>query len=123
MLVALAIGMLHSSAGRAQKEKEDSCEGPIYSVKEVTRKARVTKITEPLYTDEARAKRVQGKVIVTGVFCRNGKVTDVEVVQGLPYGLTESAIETTRRIEFEPAEKDGQVVAQRFTRECTFRLF
>ncbi len=122
MLVALANGMLQPTAGLAQKEKEDTCANPIYSAKEVIRRAKIKKITEPTYTDEARARGVQGTVIVSGVFCRDGKVTNIEVIQSLPYGLTENAVETTRHIEFLPAEKDGQSVSQRFRRECTFHL-
>ena len=123
MLLVVATVMLQSSAGLAQKENEDSCGDTIYTGKEVSRKAKITKITEPLYTDEARAKRVQGTVILTAVFCSNGKVTDIQVVEGLPHGLTERAIETTRLIQFEPAAKDGQAVSQHFRREVTFRLF
>ncbi len=123
MLLAFTALMANTSVSLAQKENNDTCEGPIYNPKEVTKKARMKKVTEPMYTEEARANRVQGTVILTAVFCRNGKVTDIEVVQSLPYGLTERSTETTRRIEFEPAEKDGEVVSQRFRRELNFRLF
>jgi hypothetical protein len=39
------------------------------------------------------------------------------------YGLTEKAVESTRGIKFQPAEKDGEVVSQRFRRECSFSLY
>jgi TonB family protein len=122
ILLSIAIAIVATNTGLAQKQ-EDTCAGTIYGPKEVTRPAKIKKLTEPSYTEEARAKRVQGTVVLTAVFCRDGKVTNIEVVQGLPYGLTENAIETTRRIEFDPAEKDGEAVSQRFRRECTFSLF
>jgi len=123
ILLSLAIAIFQTNVGLAQKQEEETCAGPIYGAKEVTRRARIKKLTEPTYTEEARAKRVRGTVVLTGVFCRDGKVTNIEVVQSLPYGLTENAVETTRRIEFDPAEKDGEAVSQRFRRECTFTLF
>jgi TonB family protein len=110
-------------AALSQKEREDNCGDPIYEFAEVTRRAKIKRLKEPSYTEEARAKRVEGTVVLTAVLCRNGKVTDIQVIQALPHGLTENTIETTRRIEFEPAEKNGETVSQRFRRECTFRLF
>ena len=123
ILLLLAIAIVQTKAGLAQKQEAETCNGPIYEVKEVTRRAKIKKIIEPAYTEEARAKRVKGTVVLSGVFCRDGKVTNIEVVQRLPYGLTESAVETTRRIEFDPAQKDGEAVSQRFRRECSFNLF
>lgn len=61
--------------------------------------------------------------MLIGVFCSTGKVTNIEVIQGLPYGLTEKAVESSSEIKFEPAEKDGELVAQRFRRECSFSLY
>jgi TonB family protein len=123
ILLLLATPIVQTKAGLAQKQEPDTCNGQIFEVKEVTRRAKIKKVKEPAYTEEARAKRVKGTVVLTGVFCLDGKVTNVEVVQRLPYGLTESAVETTRRIEFEPALKDGKTVSQRFRRECSFNLY
>ena len=122
ILLSLAIAIFQTNAGLTQKQ-ENVCAGPIYGGNDVTQRAKIRKMTAPTYTEEARAKRVEGTVVLTAVFCRDGKVTDVEVVEGLPYGLTENAVETTRRIEFDPAEKDGEAVSQRFRRECHFSLF
>jgi len=107
----------------AQKSQDEVCGDPIYGPKEVTRRAKITSITGPTYTEEARAKRVRGTVVLTAILCRTGKVTNIEVVQNLPYGLTERAVESTRAIKFQPAEKDGEVVSQRFRRECNFSLY
>jgi TonB family protein len=123
LILVLLTVVVGSTNTNFLQSSNDTCEGKIYGGKELTRRAKIKKITEPSYTEEARAKRVQGTVVLNAVFCRDGKVTNIEVVQGLPYGLTENAIETTRRIEFEPAEKDGEPVSQQFRRECTFQLF
>lgn len=122
LFVCLSLG-LGSNPNSVQSTQEENCSGPISNSKEVTRRAKVTQVTEPVYTEEARAKKVRGRVILIAVFCRTGKVTNVEVVEGLPYGLTENAVESTRRIKFEPAEKDGEAVSQYFRRECYFNLY
>src|SRR5215207_2969051 len=108
-------------AGR--QREEDTCSGPVYSAKEVTRRAKITYLREPGYTEKARANGVRGRVVLTAVLCRTGKVTDIKVVESLPDGLTEEAVESTRGIRFEPAEKDGQAVSQTLKRECNFNLY
>ncbi len=123
-LIALLILLgLNMGQSVAQKSEDEVFGDPIYGPKELTRRAKITSITEPTYTEEARAKGVRGTVVLTAVFCRTGKVTNIEVVQKLPYGLTEKALESTRGIKFQPAEKDGEVVSQPFRRECSFSLY
>ena len=34
---------------------------------------------------------INGRVALTAVLCRSGHVTDIQVVKGLSYGLTEAA--------------------------------
>ena len=38
-------------------------------------------------------------------------VKHIEVVKGLPDGLTEKAMEVAQRIKFKPAKKDGKPVS------------
>ena len=58
----------------------------------------------PQYTPTARKERVQGFVIVQAVIDKQGKVSDVKVLKGLPFGLTEAAVEAIRQWIFEPAQ-------------------
>lgn len=74
------------------------------------------------YTKEARDNKVEGNIVLSAVFRRNGKVTDIRVLRGLPHGLTEQAIATVERIRFEPAMKDGQPVSVRGNLEFSFQL-
>ena len=46
---------------------------------------------KPNYTDEGRAKRIEGEVLVQVVFHASGDVQVERVVRGLGYGLDESA--------------------------------
>ena len=57
------------------------------------------------------------------VFGVDGQISDVRVIRGLPYGLTQKAIEATRKIRFEPAMKDGQPVSVRGELEFQFKLY
>jgi len=106
-----------------RKPEEETCSGPVYTMKEVTRRAKITYLREPGYTEKARANGVRGRVVVTAVLCRTGKVTDIKVVESLPDGLTEETVESTRGIRFEPAERDGQAVSQTLKRECNFNIY
>ena len=101
-----------SAAAYAQNEAAEHCDGPVYSHKEMTRPARTISKPEPGFTEEARQNGVSGAVRLKAVFCRTGHVTDVQVLEGLPHGLTEKAIEATKRVTFTPGEKDGQTVSQ-----------
>jgi TonB family protein len=124
-LGVLLLISLNAASGQdaGRQPEEDSCSGPVYSAKAVTRRAKITSIREPGYTEKARSNGVRGRVVLTLVLCRTGKVTNIKVVKGLPDGLTEAAIASTRSLKFKPAEKDGEAVSQFLTREFNFNIF
>lgn len=62
----------------------------------------------PLYTEEARAKRIEGEVLLEVVFEASGKLRVVRVVRGLGHGLDDAAVHAAEQIRFRPALKDGQ---------------
>ncbi|MCP3960948.1 MAG: energy transducer TonB [bacterium] len=66
---------------------------------------------QPKYSEEARQGRVQGVVILQAIIDNVGQVSDVEVLKGLPLGLTDSAIETVEEWRFKPATQNGKPVA------------
>ncbi len=101
----------------------EKCEPPVFKANEVSSRARITFKPEPTYTNEARAKNVQGRILLTVVLCKSGRVTDITVVEGLRAGLTEKAIDAASKIKFTPAEKDGQRVSQELKVEYSFNLF
>ena len=76
----------------------------------------------PQYTREARAKGVQGFVILRVVLSVDGKIGQIEVERGLPFGLTESAMRAACKIRFKPAIKDGREVSEKVLVEYTFRV-
>ena len=77
----------------------------------------------PRYSEEARQGRIQGVVLLQAIIDEEGKVADIEVLKGLPLGLTESAVDTTKTWTFEPARQtDGTPVAVYFTLTVSFSL-
>jgi len=74
------------------------------------------------YTQKARERGTEGKVILGVVFQADGKITGIKVIQGLPDGLTEKAIEAAQKIRFEPAMKDGVPVNVRAKIDYHFSL-
>jgi len=63
---------------------------------------------KPVYSEEGRAKHIEGEVLVEVVFEATGKVRVLRVVRGLGHGLDESAVQAVEQIQFKPALKDGQ---------------
>ncbi|MBO0726384.1 MAG: energy transducer TonB, partial [Blastocatellia bacterium] len=59
------------------------------------------------YTQEAKDNNVEGAVVLNAVFGLDGQIGEIRVIQGLPHGLTEKAIEAAKKIRFNPAVKDG----------------
>jgi TonB family protein len=95
----------------------------IYKGAEVDTKVRLISKPEPSYTEEARNKGIVGTVVLKAVFSASGKVTNIRVVQGVPYGLTERAITVARKIRFVPATKEGKFVSMWMQLEYNFNIF
>ena len=78
---------------------------------------------EATYTEDARRNRLTGTVLLRVTFAETGQVTNIRVLAGLPYGLTERAIAAARQIKFQPAELDGKKVDYPLTVVYKFKLF
>lgn len=96
--------------------------GP-FAPQNVDQKARILSRGEPQYTEEARENMTTGTVVLRAIFSASGEVRDIRVVSGLPYGLTEKAIEAARGIRFSPAMKYGRPVSQYIQIEYNFSLY
>ena len=77
----------------------------------VERKAKILKKPKAEYTEEARRQKVEGKVVLLVALRRDGTARVSSVVEGLPHGLTEKAVEAVRRIEFTPAARGSRDVS------------
>lgn len=77
---------------------------------------------KPEYTDEARANKIEGEVLLQVTFTSSGEVKVERVVQGLGYGLDNTAQAAARQIRFRPAQQDGQPVDSDAIVHITFAL-
>lgn len=62
----------------------------------------------PIYTEEARAKHIEGEVLLEVVLEASGRLRVIKVVRGLGHGLDDAAVHAAEQIRFKPALKDGQ---------------
>lgn len=99
---------------------DEKCVGRIYEPKEVSLRPKISSKPLPGYSTEAIAHNVRGRVVLKAVLCRTGKVTNVQVIESLPFGMTEKAIEAARQIKFEPAERNGRRVSEVIRLEYNF---
>ncbi len=78
---------------------------------------------QPQYTEIARKARIQGVVIVQAIIDKQGNVTSVKLLKGLPMGLDQATIDAIKRWKFEPATLgDGRPVSVYYTLTVNFQL-
>jgi protein TonB len=96
-------------------------EGPIHVGGDVAAPIKIN-APQPQYTEIARKARIQGVVIVQAIINKQGNVTDVKVLKGLPMGLDQSAVEAIRKWKFEPATLNGKPVDVYYNLTVNFTL-
>ena len=70
----------------------------------------VTYKPNPVYTDEARAMRLEGEVLLEVEFSANGQLHVNRVVRGLGHGLDEAAVSAANKMRFKAALRNGQAI-------------
>ena len=63
----------------------------------------------PMVTPEAQANKVSGTVLLRATFNSSGVITDIEIVNPVPF-MTDSAVEALKRSRFRPATVNGKPV-------------
>jgi len=76
----------------------------------------------PSYTDEAKAAKIQGGVVIAAVVTAQGRAEDIQVVRSLDAGLDANAVASIGQWLFKPGMKDGQPVDVAVTIEIDFKL-
>jgi len=76
----------------------------------------------PAYTEEARKARVTGVVILEAIIDEQGNVVNLRVLQGLPMGLDQAALEAVKTWKFKPATLDGQPVKVYYTLTVNYTM-
>ena len=129
VLIALFVFASHpiaiSMAQSADPKDKKPASTPPQAIEEhsLSLKPKITYREKAKYTVEARDNGIHGMVALNVVFRAEGSLSDIKVIKGLPYGLTEKAIDAARKIRFEPAIKDGQPVHVRGDIEFSFQLY
>ena len=99
---------------QAPKVIQDS--GPATTPVEITFKP------NPVYTEEARALKLEGEVLLEVSFSSNGTLHVNRVVRGLGHGLDEAAIAAANKIRFKPALRYGTPVDSTAVVHVSFQL-
>lgn len=87
-----------------------------------TLQPRILSKVKAAYTEEARQNGIRGAVILNVVFGADGHIYNIQIIRGLPQGLTETAIEAAKKIKFRPAIKNGTPVNVRMQVVYEFNL-
>ena len=93
----------------------------IYSIVVKQQPVFLTKPT-PKWTDEAKTNKVEGIVSLQVTFDEFGKFKNVEVLQSLPFSLTENAIEAAKETVIEPFEFSDKTWSVTTTINYNFKL-
>ena len=147
-----ALLVLFSSWGYAQAQSESSTEAPISappaseqatsaeeksaSVRndenaesktsqtgpQLTKAPELIQFAEAQYPEIAQSNKIAGDVLLLFTITEAGSVKDVEVLQGLGYGLDEAAVAAAQEFRFSPAEVDGQPSPVRIQYRYSFSL-
>jgi len=93
----------------AQPVKPAEPEPPIRVKASVVEMARIVRRIEPVYPPLARQARISGTVELTGVIGVDGRIRELQVVNGHPL-LARAALEAVRQWVYEPTLLNGKPV-------------
>ncbi|MGB8589896.1 MAG: energy transducer TonB [Candidatus Acidiferrales bacterium] len=77
----------------------------------------------PPFSDEAVKAKFEGTVMLHAQISPDGTVSKIEVVRGLPCGLTDQAIKAVEHWTYKPATRAGEPIAVDMPVELSFRLY
>jgi len=92
------------------------------AVSPVTRPVEILSKPKPVYTEEARGRRIEGEVLLQVMFAASGQVHVLATVRGLGYGLDDNAVAAAEAIHFRPAERAGVAVDSTAVVHIVFQL-
>jgi len=91
---------------------QKECDAESYKGSEVDRKVKILDYPHPNFSERQMEKYRGSLIVLRGLLCGSGKVTNLKVVRGVAPDVDEEAMRTARRIKFRPAQKNGQNVSQ-----------
>jgi TonB family protein len=99
-----------------------SCAEKIYKVGPGIVPPKVLEKSEPQYTEEARAAKLEGTVALTIVVGTDQRAHDIRITKSLDAGLDASAINSIKTWRFQPGTKNGKPVSVQANVQVNFRL-
>jgi TonB family protein len=84
---------------------------------------KVVHTVEPVFSEEARAKKIGGNVMVAVAFTPDGTPESTWLLQPLGLGLDEKAMQTVMQYKFAPGLMDGKPVGQVIAVSVNFQIF
>ena len=88
-----------------------------------SKEARATQVTNPVYPQSARARGIEGFVVLELSISERGLISEVRVLQSKPEGVFDQvAIDAVKKWTFTPAIKDGSTVLSRIKQKVNFEL-
>jgi TonB family protein len=116
ILFACAVVAIGLVSGKPQDENG------VYKMSDGIQAPRVLFKSDPRYTDEAKAAKIEGSVLLQVVIGTDGLAHDINVIKGIGGGLDEKAVEAVQQWKFQPGVKDGEPVKVRAQIEINFKL-
>lgn len=79
--------------------------------------------TYATYLDLAKFYQIEGTVVLNVTYLATGKIGNISIVRGLPFGLNDQVIAAVNKMTFEPATQDGVAVDVTKRLEYSFSFY
>jgi len=99
-----------------------SCAEKIYKIGPGIVAPKVLQKTDPNYTDQARAAKIEGPVVLSIVVGTDQRAHDIKVTKSLDPGMDANAIAAIKAWQFQPGTRKGKPVPVRATIQVNFKL-
>jgi TonB family protein len=116
-LIPSALAQQASPNNGNQSAREDR----IYSMREVDVRPRIKRKPNPEAGHDCIPD--EGLVRLRVILHKTGKITNVQLIKGMSCGFDERAVEAAKKIEFEPAQKNGEPVSTAVLVEYNYRRY
>lgn len=136
IIAALTLGGLTASTATAQqnpvKKEKTTTEEKIYDFTSLDTTPAFPKGMEAFYQylasslkypEEAKKNNVEGKVFLSFIVEKDGKLSDVKVIKGLGYGTNEEAVRVVKASpNWNPGKIKGEAVRVQYNLPISFSL-
>jgi TonB family protein len=119
LLLAFSLVDLACVSPRSSTPPPVATTGPIRSGRDAKAPVALHRV-DPVYPAEAMKDKMEGAVTLQATIDRTGRVRDVQVLKGLPDGLSEAAVDALRQWTFAPGTLNGQPVEVIYNVTLTF---